>query len=227
MKRKRGFTLSETLITLGVIGIIAAVTIPSITSSTNKATYVDGLKKAYLILKTATNELMLENGGTMRNVIPADGAEILNKYCTKLNCIKKCISNDSVTSGCWASDVKALHGTASTTPGYNARYGAVLSNGMTITVGWYHNACTDTSYVDSSGANVGCDYISIDINGLKAPNTKGRDIFEFIVYDKGLVAAGVKGTLEESLWSCNNPGAGTYNGEACAGKVLIEGAMNY
>ena len=47
---KRGFTLAEVLITLVIIGVIAAMTIPTLISSTGDQEYKTGLKKAFATL---------------------------------------------------------------------------------------------------------------------------------------------------------------------------------
>ncbi len=44
--RKLGFTLAEVLITLVVIGVIAATTIPTLINNTNAHEYKSALKKA-------------------------------------------------------------------------------------------------------------------------------------------------------------------------------------
>src|SRR5574344_495904 len=46
MLRKSGFTLAEVLITLGIIGVVAAMTIPTLISSTNSTEYKSAFKKA-------------------------------------------------------------------------------------------------------------------------------------------------------------------------------------
>ncbi len=45
---KKGFTLAEVLITLGIIGIIAAMTIPTLLQNTDEAQLKTAWKKAYL-----------------------------------------------------------------------------------------------------------------------------------------------------------------------------------
>ena len=44
-KNKRGFTLAEVLITLGIIGVVAAMTIPTLMSNTGKAEFKTAFKK--------------------------------------------------------------------------------------------------------------------------------------------------------------------------------------
>lgn len=53
MNKKYGFTLAEVLITLGIIGIVAAMTIPTLISNTNGAKFRSQLKKTYSSLNQA------------------------------------------------------------------------------------------------------------------------------------------------------------------------------
>ena len=56
------FTLSEVLITLGIIGIIAAMTLPAIIGNYNKKVTVQKLKQTYSILQQAVLLSQMENG---------------------------------------------------------------------------------------------------------------------------------------------------------------------
>lgn len=51
--KKRGFTLAEVLITLALIGVVAAITIPSVIVKTKKQEYITGYKKAISVLNSA------------------------------------------------------------------------------------------------------------------------------------------------------------------------------
>ena len=59
---KMGFTIAEVLITLVIIGVIAAMTIPTLMNNTNKQEYVSKLKKAYATLSQATNRIIADEG---------------------------------------------------------------------------------------------------------------------------------------------------------------------
>ena len=50
-KNKKGFTLAEVLITLGIIGVIAAITIPAIIGKYRRLQVETGLVVAYDNLK--------------------------------------------------------------------------------------------------------------------------------------------------------------------------------
>uniref|UniRef100_UPI00402A565C type II secretion system protein n=1 Tax=Candidatus Scatousia sp. TaxID=3085663 RepID=UPI00402A565C len=51
--RKKGFTLAEVLITLGIIGIVAAMTLPTLVNKYQKRTYIAGLQKFYTQISQA------------------------------------------------------------------------------------------------------------------------------------------------------------------------------
>jgi len=52
-KRRWGFTLAEVLITLGIIGVVAAITMPVITANVQKTVLKNQFKKSYAILANA------------------------------------------------------------------------------------------------------------------------------------------------------------------------------
>ena len=62
LNRKAAFTLAEVLITLGIIGIVAALTLPVIISDVKNSQLEAGLKKAYSVLGQALNMYQAENG---------------------------------------------------------------------------------------------------------------------------------------------------------------------
>ena len=101
MRKSLGFTLAEVLITLAIIGVVAAMTIPSVIVNTNQQEFKTGLKKAVSVLNQAiTMNVALEN------ITPADVTEVskttndtnsLMSYLAKrLNVIKE---TESLTFG--------------------------------------------------------------------------------------------------------------------------------
>ena len=59
---KKGFTLAEVLITLAIIGIVAAITIPSVIVNTQQNEFKTGLKKAVSVLNQAIMMAQAEDG---------------------------------------------------------------------------------------------------------------------------------------------------------------------
>ena len=60
--RKNGFTLAEVLITLAIIGIVAALSIPSVISNTQQQEFKTGLRKAVSVLNSAITMNMAMEG---------------------------------------------------------------------------------------------------------------------------------------------------------------------
>ncbi len=91
MKRNKGFTLAEVLITLVVIGIIAAITVPIIMQNNKKKTYVTKMKKFYSSLSQAIKLAEAEQGlssldwdfSTGKYGGDKAGVEFYNKYLLK------------------------------------------------------------------------------------------------------------------------------------------------
>ena len=57
-----GFTLAEVLITLGIIGVVAAITIPTLVANYKEKVFVVSAKKNYSVLTNAMNKWNEENG---------------------------------------------------------------------------------------------------------------------------------------------------------------------
>ena len=162
-KKKAAFTLAEVLITLGVIGIVAAMTMPMIVENTKKQQTVVQLKKSYSILSQAVALSELENGSCdyWDYTLPVD--QFVKKYLTKFLEIRETRVSDS---------------------GQNYKYlnGSPCAEAL----------CTEASYVISvaDGTNFvvsRCYWLDngrvvlIDINGDKQPNTLGKDVFSFAI----------------------------------------------
>lgn len=62
MKKRNAFTLAEVLITLGIIGVVAAVTLPALVQKYKEKQRVTQVKKAYTVLSQAFQMVKLEYG---------------------------------------------------------------------------------------------------------------------------------------------------------------------
>ena len=73
IRLKQGFTLAEVLITLGIIGVVAAMTIPNLIASVTKTRTASELKKAYadisVAMRLAEGEFGDITGWTYDNII--------------------------------------------------------------------------------------------------------------------------------------------------------------
>ena len=70
---KKGFTLAEVLITLAIIGVVAAISIPSVISNSQQQEFKTGLRKAVSVLNSAITMNMALDGES-----PYDNADLFN-----------------------------------------------------------------------------------------------------------------------------------------------------
>src|SRR5574344_1269594 len=61
-RRKVAFTLAEVLITLGIIGVVAALTLPSLIENHNKKVWVTALQKNYSIWEQGFQKMKADDG---------------------------------------------------------------------------------------------------------------------------------------------------------------------
>ena len=72
MRNRPAFTLAEVLITLGVIGVVAALTMPSLIAKYDKLRTVTKLKKFYSVMNQAVNKSIVQNGEVADWDMPAE-----------------------------------------------------------------------------------------------------------------------------------------------------------
>ena len=78
--KKAAFTLAEVLITLGIIGIVAAMTIPTLITSFKKIKIETDLKTSYSILQNMVKLSAVENGNPSTWSIANEDNSIFDKY---------------------------------------------------------------------------------------------------------------------------------------------------
>jgi len=219
------FTLAEVLLTLAIIGVIAALTIPAVVTKVTKDQYVTGLKKAYNTLKAVEREAIQEHGPMENWTWSAGGsnsdptADFEKYFLPHFDVLKNC--GATTEKGCFAEGLTLLDGGSE--GDYNSAYyyKIVTSDGMS----WAYQNSGYSGSLNVRG------WFYVDVNGLKDPNRWGRDIFAFDVYSSNLgikpvgsyhrtdVPVQISGVDSE----CNTSLSGAF----CAAKVLFEGAMNY
>ena len=210
---KGGFTLAEVLITLVVIGVIGALTVPSLIQNTQKQEYVTALKKAHSTLSQVTQQIIAEEGSPKNGW--ADTAEhVYNLYKQHLNVSKAC----GTGGGCFPESYRQLYGDGRHNwDGWTSLYKLILADGMRLIVDSDGNTSAECGISTRGGSNNVCAFILIDINGAKGPNRMAHDLFEFVIKEDGLHPSG-----------CDRNGCTNDNfGRGCACKVLTEGAVNY
>ena len=91
MKRfKRGFTLAEVLITLAIIGVVAAISIPSVISNSQQQEFRTGLKKAISVLNSAITMNMAIDGES-----PYDNANLFGYLMRHMSVMKSTLNSQT------------------------------------------------------------------------------------------------------------------------------------
>ncbi len=174
----KGFTLAETLITLVVIGVVAALIVPTIIVKHQKEETITRLKKVYSALSQITNKSIADNGPIESWTIEQDKTkEFFEKYMAPyLNIGKKC---EYDTTGDCRFEASNLNTPNTKFAWGNPVYTIVLADGSALflrtivtTVNGGNGITIPRSYV----------YVVVDINGHKGPNVKGKDIFAYMYW---------------------------------------------
>lgn len=222
----KAFTLAEVLITLGIIGVVSAMTIPVLVNNVGEREILSRLNKAYSLLSQATIMASIDNPPDLWNMQTADlkaTEQIYNYYKPYLKLAQDCGCGTKAL-GCWSEDAtKALNGSVYTyghENGIGDTYCAVrLVDGT--------NLSFDTWGASNLGVNSSNDvfFFYVDVNGDKKPNTLGRDVFQFVVTkEKGsLIPAG----SDNDFVKCTVDDKSKEAGIDCAAKVLSEGKISY
>jgi len=77
MRYKKGFTLAEVLVTLAIIGVVAALTIPSLIQTSNERQAITSIRKALSTLNQALTMSIAEEGTDAGSVNAAAGLKAI------------------------------------------------------------------------------------------------------------------------------------------------------
>lgn len=152
MVRKLGFTLAEVLITLGIIGVVAAMTIPTLMNQTGQAEFRTGFKKAVSVLNQAITMNVALDGNDFSALIKgntAGSATIYNMFNSRMNVV--------------ATGANSTMGGSFNNAAGN--YTLFFNDGMVITFPQAATGCT--TFVPSGASDC---RIVVDVNGTKRPN---------------------------------------------------------
>src|SRR5574344_1910575 len=180
---KSAFTLAEVLIVLGIIGVVAAFTIPTLMNKVQKHEYVVGLKKAYSTQMDGWSRLLADEGVQQlddTSVWQSMTDDCFTLQATDASCkpfldnLKKYFRFSVVTAPSYQT--YNLKGTKDTD--YTDWTVLAFADGSVMSVGWFYKFANkaDATRSEEIAAGGGHMYSSqgdivIDINGFKKPNT--------------------------------------------------------
>lgn len=228
--KKSAFTLAEVLITLGIIGVVAALTMPSLIQDKQEKETVVRLKKFYSTI-SQSYILAKEEYGTPDywyddTEIP-NSQEASNKMGDILTKNMKITKVCNEGKGCFPDIIyKKIDGKNTINwdnNDYNiAKY--LTNDGYSIFFFSYGN---QSANYGSGMLNKSYGAISVDINGFKGPNTWGKDTFTFILTEQGIIPSGTQTKIYNSFPSSCNRKDCNENCEGCAAWVIYNENMDY
>ena len=225
---KIAFTLAEVLITLGIIGVVAAMTIPSLIQSYKEKATVTAVKQSYSIFAQALKMVTIDNPDlsalTDSSLSAKENSQIMFKEISKH--IKKVKSCD-VDKKCMGNTyyLNLNNEKVSNWDTYNNLVTGVLANGTSF---WILSLPASISGEETYAGQIG-----IDINGNKRPNKFGVDFFWFTFDIYGNLYTGInphnQATPAGEYNNCELGGSGLskYNGYGCSEWIITHGNMDY
>ncbi len=195
----KAFTLAEVLITLAIIGVVAAMTMPALIQNYQKRALETQIKHFYSMFSQAVKQYMADYGtDDLRNTPLAsdnyedysspEGIASIRNFMTKyLKVVKEC---DHAPSDCFAKEYRSYDGKVNDRGinGYNTDadlyaintgFGYrdyVLADGAVVKIGYW----MDEQPID----------IIVDVNGKKGPNKAGYDVLSMTLFYDGVLDAG-------------------------------------
>ena len=180
LNKKSAMTLAEVLFTLGIVGVICAMTIPTLMNSTQNKENEVAYKKMYSNFSGALNQVTQENGGLPYQcyrdsatliLVSSECTTFWGEFLAKFGSPKICVGG--LASGCQ--------------PDYK-NYAAVIASGgsaYTSSSSGLNTTNNKTSYTLSDGSmlfsynTLLAEYglFIVDTNGFKNPNKWGYDVF--------------------------------------------------
>ena len=236
--RRAAFTLAEVLITLAIIGVVAAMTIPTLIAKYQERQVVSSLTKVYSTLASAYQMVQAEYGPlstwglktTVTGEVNDEDKPIYDHSANKLivsrlkkylKVAKTCEAGKVCFPGAWYSinGIKTndagtvLTGSNTSDSAPEERF--FLNDGTYVHMGNY------TAY-----AQLGSIFVVLPI-GKDA--VLGKNRFYFVFNDKGLFPAGMKDTTWYSFEDYGCDPAATYKtaGMGCAAWVIYNKNMDY
>ena len=234
--KKLGFTLAEVLITLGIIGVVAALTAPALVQNAGSAQIGPKLAKAVSTFETANEKMLMELGINTVKSIGGDGEELSSNYGDQLTNYMKMSFYDDINGskygGTGSEDVVVTQYDGSSAA--NTEIDTMVTGTKYLSKDGFLYAIAALPFVHNSQEALYkqiTGWVAIDINGLAQPNRAGKDVFIFALMQDGTLQpygsqalqndAGddlIPVTWDEGNDLCNETTVGT--GLTCAGSIF-------
>ncbi len=192
MKKLLAFTLAETLIVIGIIGVVSALTLPNLNSSTGEKEKVAKVKKIYQNLEDALGRAVAIYG-PVEEWFVNDTTHVAQatRFADRITEFMKVSKNCGHSTGCWSTkSYYSVKGTVWESNYYSSLNDSyrfvILADGTALAIGAGEllSGSFDCPYL---GQNKEAVIIRVDIDGPnKGQNKDGVDIFHFRLIDIGI-----------------------------------------
>ena len=205
--KQYAFTLAETLIVMGIIGVVAALTLPNLNSSTGEKEKVTKLQKIYSNLQDAFGRAEAVYGPYDEWFVnDGEDEDKINKRA--FDRITEFMKYSKV---CTVSDACAVFDAGPNTGGQSVPHAIILPDGATVGFRFY----------------TGDGYIYIDLDGThKGANTHCKDYFQLGIKQDNFNEQKYIVTYM-SRYDVENNKALTNQTSFCTAWVLVNGNMDY
>lgn len=211
-KIRFGFTLAEVLITLGIIGVVAAITIPNLMTAYKAKKMRSQFLKSYSVIQQAFRQMEVDDVSTDISTYSGKMGSFYDAFKTRFNGAHWCgyYNNTSSTLPC-AKDptYKTLNGRHTLDKNLFDDGQFVLPDGTLVII------------ENPNTSDVGRVWIFVDLNGYgNPPNRLGYDLFVFQFVEGELHTMGDLQTSYTDVDKyCNLKSSDIFNGIACAQKA--------
>ena len=220
LQQKFAFTLSEVLITLGIIGVIVAMTMGSVINKFKEREIIAKLKKVNTILSQALVSAIDEQGTVdIWDLINGDAPEgatfLLVNYFKRYFKILSSCEGKAMLSCVGTKPYKYLNGVNHIHYAQQHYYKHIVLSDGTLLI--FH---VDTEFSKCTNSQYNCATVFIDTNGyFKGPNQFGKDFFMFAIKKDKIIPYGMPNFKS----GCNKNGYGL----TCGAWVLFYENMDY
>lgn len=203
-KKNFAFTLAEVLITLGIIGIVATMTITVLVPKIQDMQFKEAAKKAYSAAALVVLQ-MRQDYGTLAS-FSTTGNSFKSFFTDYFKVMQDCGQRTCVPYSGTSGVYKTLHGDPAQT--------YWMGNGQFVT-----NDGMFWGIWNNGSSSI---YIVVDVNGYQAPpNVYGRDVFSFqVVNDVVLLPMGAKSTDYSASGLCSRVYSDVSQGLSCMEYVI-------
>ena len=230
MTNKKAYTLTEMILCVGIVGIIAALTIPTLINNTNQSTLTAVLARTFELTQIGMTNIIQEANRNSEDGNPVAGLSAIQKKDIGLDGEDYIMDDDNygnLLRGYF--DIDDFEGYA--TANIKDYTGADINEAISADLNAFRFKKLNSAVIfqkaqnlDNANRDTIVARVIIDANGVAAPNRFGEDVFLFGLTNSGtLIPAGSRQYFDfdnnVAVDACADTAG---NGLACAARVMAD-----